>query len=95
MAFIPARHGTKNTGRRAENNNGVSRLLDEAEKWCPATRPKHADAIESIIQENGISGCSPRLVKRYELPSREVPRRVILVTERKNVTRFVCSFFYG
>lgn len=51
MAFIPARHGTKNTGRRPENNNGVSRVLDE-ERNVP--RGRHADAIESIIHENGI-----------------------------------------
>lgn len=65
MAFIPARHGTKNTGRRPENNNGVSRVLDEERN---VLRGRHADAIESIILENGISGCSLRLVNRDELP---------------------------
>lgn len=77
MAFIPARHGTKNTGRRPENNNGVTRVLDErrerekkrGKEKCP-TPGRHADAIESIIRQNGISGSrlSSNLVNRDELP---------------------------
>lgn len=80
MAFIPARHGTKNTGRRPENNNGVTRVLDErserekekrerGKEKCPAPG-RHADAIESIIRQNGISGSrlSSNLVNRDELP---------------------------
>lgn len=76
MAFIPARHGTKNTGRRPKNNNGVTRVLDGDEERerkrgkekCPAPG-RHADAIESIIRQNGISGSrlSSNLVNRDEL----------------------------
>lgn len=83
MAFIPARHGTKNTDRRPENNNGVSRVLHEERN---VLRGRHADAIESIIHENGISGCSLRLVNRDELPFHRSSLAIIVVTSRKNVS---------
>lgn len=83
MAFIPARHGTKNTDRRPENNNGVSRVLHEERN---VLHGRHADAIESIIHENGISGCSLRLVNRDELPFHRSSLAIIVVTSRKNVS---------
>lgn len=89
MAFIPARHGTKNTDRRPENNNGVSRVLHEERN---VLHGRHADAIESIIHENGISGCSLRLVNRDELPFHRSSLAIIVVTSRKNVSSlgFAC-----
>lgn len=48
MAFIPARHGTKNTGRRPENNNGVTRVLDERRE-----REKEREGKRNVLRPAG------------------------------------------